>query len=82
MFSTFYHSLLDLIPEVILKSSGSVWISVVFLVMSCEFSDSGHPGNPIKTKGQKKKIHGVCFTRFYMCLYLAVCEPAVNQVCP
>lgn len=55
MFSTFYHSLLDLIPEVILKSSGSVWISVVFLVMSCEFSDSGHPGNPIKTKDQKKK---------------------------
>lgn len=49
----FYNSLLELVSEVILKSFGSAWVSVLFLVMSCEFSDSSHSGNPIKTKGQK-----------------------------
>lgn len=41
------------VSEVVLKTFGSAWVSILFLVMSCEFSDSSHSGNPIKTKGQK-----------------------------
>lgn len=49
----FYSSLLDLNSEVVFKSSGSAWVSILLLVMSCEFSDSSHSGNAIKIKGQK-----------------------------
>lgn len=59
--STFYNSLLDLVSEVTLKSFGSAWVSILFLVMSCEFSDSHHSGNPIKQR--VKKMCSVLFAR-------------------